>query len=243
MLPPHRSSKIVPVRFTIEKEYRPSFKKILKSQRKGLQKQDHLIQMDPGISALAAKQVLLRLNEVSVLKWKSTLGLGKEADIDVVTVVVDDANKPLTLELKSFPKVKRGEKLSIGKFGVQMYQESGRIPTFLDMRILVARNKQGVRDVGQALKQISESQDLQGATNVLSSLISGPIGTLTSQVDTILGIIGTILGIQKDDQLLYYATTVHRDFDNLGIGKHCDGTEYVEFCYSIQVGNTVTDIR
>jgi hypothetical protein len=50
-----------------------------------------------------------------------------------------------------------------------------------------------------------------------------------------MGIVGTVLKLQKDDQLLYYAATVHRDFDNLGIGITCEETKEVKFSFEIQV--------
>ncbi len=46
----------------------------------------------------------------------------------------------------------------------------------------------------------------------------------------------SILKIQRDDQIYYYAATISRGFDNLGIGENRDGNSFVEFCYEIQVG-------
>jgi hypothetical protein len=232
------------VKFTIDKEYRPNFRKIQKFQKGTLKKEDHVVQMDSGTKELAKQQVLLRLTEVKILNWKRRLRIGNEADIDVITMVTDGKpnDQAQNVELKTFPKIRRGSKLTIGSPGVQLYQNSGDVPPFLDIRILIARNRQGARDIGQALTGIRNNSDFKTAVAKLSSIITGPIGAITSQVDTIIGIIGAILQIQKDDKLLYYATTLHRDFDNLGIGTHCDGTPYVELCYSIHVGSRAVEI-
>jgi hypothetical protein len=198
------------------------------------------IKMDSQTQLLAQEQVLVRLKEMSILGWKSWFS--DESDIYVITTVADDnSQSPFRLELKSFPHVRKGDKLTIGSFGVQMYHSSGRVPSYLDMRILVARSKQKIRDAGKALDAIRNNNDFKSAVQTLSSLVTGPIGIVASQVETIVGIIGAILKIQNDDQLLYYPVTVSKDFDNLGIGINCDNTRFVKFCYQIQVGGSALE--
>jgi hypothetical protein len=239
-----RTESLSVVKFTPDKEYRPSFSLLQQIQEdtvKGTAKEKLLsIQMDSQTQLLAQEQVLVRLKEMSILDWKSWFS--DESDIYVITLVVDDnSQSPFKLELKSFPHVRKGEKLTIGSFGVQMYQHSGRVPSYLDMRILVARSKQKLRDAGEALGDIRNNNDFKSAVQTLSSLVTGPIGIVASQVDTIVGIIGAILKIQNDDQLLYYPVTVSKNFDNLGIGLNCDETRFVKLCYQIQAGGSALE--
>jgi hypothetical protein len=125
-----------------------------------------------------------------------------------------------------------------------MYQHSGKIPAYLDIRIFIARSKQGIRDIGQALATIRGDNDFKSTVQKLASLVTGPIGIVTAQIEQIIGIIGKVLQLKKDDKLYYYAATISRDFDNLGIGKEiCDGDKLVQFCYQIQAGSILESIR
>jgi hypothetical protein len=239
---------IKPVKFTPDKEYRPSFS-LLEQIRDGTIRgpaKDKLlrIKMDAQTESRARDQVLVRLMDMTILDWKSWFSA--ESNIYVITTVVDDDSKsPFSMELKAFPHVRKGDALTIGRFGVKMYQKRGKVPDFLDMRILVARSKQGIRDAGEALEAIRGNTDFENAVQTLSSLVTGPIGKVTSQADTIVGLIGAILKLQDDDQILYYPVTVSKDFDNLGIGKKCDDTKFVKFCYQIQAGGgaSIEDIH
>lgn len=233
-----------PIKFSIEKEFRPSFKK-MKSLDEGKKKDEYKdFQMDDSIKKLARESILMRIINVKVLDWKARLkrlGIGDEADIDIITYVVDGENdRPAyNISLKSFPKIKRQTNVAIGNPGIMIYEREGKVPRFLDIRILVARNRQGIRNVGTAMNKIVKDENFKEATFALTALLSSPINVITSQIDNIVGIIGAILEMQKDDQLLYYAATFHRDFDNLGIGKkRCDQTNYVELCYEVKAGET-----
>ena len=235
-----QSTVMEPVKFTIDKEYRPHISELqqeLEKQREltEVERTKRTTNMTPKLLELAQEHILVSLKDMQIIDWHSWFS--NQSDIYVVTTVTDGtSNNPLKLELKDFPHVKRGDKLSIGEFGVMMYERSGTVPDYLDIRILVARNKQPTRDAGKALQDISNNNDFKNAVSVLSSILSGPAGIVTGQIDNIVGIIGSILSIQNDDKILYYPVTVSKEFDDLGLGIHCDGTQFVKFCYQIQLG-------
>jgi hypothetical protein len=219
-----------PINFTIEKAYRPNLQLFEEYQEgKPLPPKVEDMRMDSDTEKLAMQHVLARLTLVNVLDWKDWMkawfGKEGEADIIVMSSVTDgESDKPFGLQLKPFEHVGRRKPLSIDpNFGVMMYQRSGKIPTYLDMRIL-GRDRQSTRNVGQALSDIRQNSDFKSAVNTLSSAFAGPIGPVFAQVDTLVSLVGAILKLQSDDQLLYYAATVHRDFDRLGIGERNDTT-------------------
>lgn len=228
-----------PVKFSVELEDRPNLSKIQQLEVNRLPPESYRdMAMDDQTLNLAKQQVLARLRVVTVLDWKSWFGVGNESDIDIVSVIVDgESDRPCEMQLKSFPKVQKGASVSIDPdYPVMMYERAGKVPRYLDIRILVARNRQGVRNVGEAMLSITNNNYYKSAVQTLSSLVTGPIGAVLGQVDAIVGTIGAILKLQADDQLLYYAGTLSRDFDKLGIGPHDRTTKFVEFSYVIQAG-------
>ena len=230
-----------PIEFRLDKSYRPSFSEIKKLERGGMDRGRILdIQMSDSTLEKAQKQVLMRLNKVKILDWKArfeAIGIGDETNIYVITLVADgESDKINRLTLSPFTHVRKGQTLSIGKFGVAMYQRSGLVPRYLDIRILVARSAKNLRDMGKAIQKVKNNSDVKDAVSTLAALATGPVGVVLSQAEEIMGIVGAVLELQRDDQLLYYVATVHRDFDNLGIGTTCDKTKLVDFCFKIQVG-------
>lgn len=176
------------------------------------------------------ESLLMRLTKVKILNWNSRWS--KKATIYVITTVTDGKSAtPINLDLKSFQNIQKGDALSIGSPGVAMYMKTGELPPFLDSRILIARSKQGDRDVGSMLEEISKNNDYKSALTALGGLIGGPVAPIFSQVSLITEIIGKILQLEKDDQLIYYPITVTREFDNYALGTHCDTNRYVEFCF------------
>ena len=100
----------------------------------------------------------------------------------------------------------------------------------------MARSAKNLRDMGKAIQKVKNNSDVRDAVSTLAALATGPVGGVLSQAEEIMGIVGAVLELQRDDQLLYYVVTVHRDFDNLGIGTTCDKTKLVDLCFKIQVG-------
>lgn len=236
------ANKLRPIEFSADKKYRPSLSKITRLEKGNIPLETLPdIQMSDKIFDKAQNQVLMRLKRIKILDWKArfkALGIGDETNIYVITLVSDgESDKTERLMLSPFTHVKKGQSLSIGKWGVSMYTRSGVVPRYLDIRILVARSAQNLRDMGKAIKKVKNNSDVTDAVTTLAALATGPVGIVLSQADKVMGIVGAVLQLQKDDQLLYYVATVHRDFDNLGIGTTCDKTKLVDFCYQIQVGS------
>lgn len=235
-----------PIKFELDGEYRPSLSKIQKFGIDGKSDEHVDFRMDNSISQLAKQSILMRLTEMKILEQKKRFRMfrrNRESDIDLVTYVIDGETDrpPYNISIKSFNKIKEGGSLTIGDPGLMIYEREGKIPRFLDIRILVVRNKQGTRDIGEALTQIKNNENFKSVTNTLSSLLTSPFNILTNQVDNIMGIIGAILKMQKDEKLLYYACTYHRDYDNLGIGQlKCHtlpkNSPKISLCHQVRAG-------
>lgn len=198
------------------------------------------MRMSPQLQQIAQKQLIARVKSVQILDWPYHFRRG-EPDIYLVATVIDDNNNtPFTLKLDSFPKIRQDELLPIdSQFGVQMYRTAGHIPAYLDIRILVARSKEGIRQAGEAMTSIESNPTFKSAIATLSTMVAGPIGVLASQADRIIGIIGAILKLQKDSKLCYYVATISRDFDNLAVGQQIEyKNRYVSLSYKIEAGTS-----
>ena len=198
------------------------------------------MKMSPQLQRIAQKQLMARLKSVQILDWPYRIRRG-EPDIYLIATVIDDNNNaPFTLKLDSFPKLRQEELLPIdSQFGVQMYRTAGNIPAYLDIRILVARSNEGIRQAGEAMTSIESNPTFKSAVATLSTLIAGPVGIIASQADRIIGIIGAILKLKKDSKLCYYVATISRDFDNLAVGQQIEyENRYVALSYKIEAGTS-----
>jgi hypothetical protein len=222
------------VKFRLLKGNRPHIKELRKMRIEKVRGPPPPSFVPSGTPLPQTGSILVRLKKVKILNWNSRWK--RKVSIYVFTTVLDETSKnPVSLDLKTFDHVKKGDELSLGKPGVAMYQKTGMLPGFLDMRILVARSKQGYRAAGDLLIEISKNKDYKNAVSELISIAGGPVSVLINKFDLIVGLIGAILKLQKDDQLLFYPATVTRDFDGYLPGLHCDIKRYVDFCYEIRL--------
>ncbi len=212
--------------FNLLKGYRP-YLAILKTKKGIPSSFSESVVHDKGV-------LLMRLQEVKIKGWNTKWGrLVRKVPIYIITTVVDGSKEnPIKLQLKSFNNVERGTILSIGNLGVSMYYKKGKLPEFLDTRILIVRSKDSYRYAGGLLHKINQNSEFLDAVKELSVLSGNPLAIL-SQVDSIIDIIAKILILQRDDQLLYYPVTISKEFEKFSPGKRCEQFRYVDFCYKI----------
>lgn len=219
---------------------RPSWRLILDLER-GLipeRPRDTLMRMTlkPTITS-----ILIRLKKVQILNihegWRDKAG-----EIYLVTSVIDGlTEKPIVLDVKPFPGIKKNDFLDIGERGVAIYQNPpGKLPRFLDIRIQIVETDERLRDAGKVLTEISKDQDFRDKQKVLSTLATTAtpmLSTVVGLARAVINIIGGILKMNRDDQICYYAATFTDKFDNLGVGPHRHAKpNEVEFSYEILAG-------
>lgn len=185
--------------------------------------------------------VLVRLKKVQILNIHEPF-YDKAGEIYLVTSVIDGlAEKPIVLDVKTFPGIKENDFLDIGDPGVAIYHNPPRkLPRFLDIRIQIIESDRKLRDAGKVLTEISNDQKFKDIQKVLSTLATTTTPLLTTVVDLtdkVANIIGGILKMNKDDQICYYAATFTDKFDNLGHGQHRHTKPHeAEFSYEILAG-------
>jgi hypothetical protein len=192
--------------------------------------------LDPSIT-----DVMIRLRKVRILNIHEPI-FDKTAEIYFVTSVADGSEeKPLSLKIETFSGIKKGDTVDIGEKGVSIYQNpSGKLPRYLDIRLLIAESDKGLRDAGEILKALNDDQGFKDIQKMLTTLATTANPLLSTFIDLAGGVIplvGKLLEMNKDDQICYYAATFTDKFDNLGVGLHSHTkANEVEFSYEILSG-------
>jgi hypothetical protein len=219
---------------------RPSWNLVTALERGTLPERARTTLMALGLDA-GITEVLVRLKQVQILNIHEGFR-DKTGEFYLVTSVMDGlADAPIKLTISTFTGIKKGEFLGIDDPGLALYMNPvGQVPRFLDIRIQVVESDKKLQDAGKLLKQVSQQQDFQDITTVLSSIATTSLplfGTVIDLAGRVINVIGGMLEMNQDDQLCYYAATFTDKFDNLGLGvhRHTKPNE-VEFSYEILAG-------
>lgn len=169
--------------------------------------------LDPSVT-----DIRMSLKEVYI---KDTRDPGK-GDIYLVTVVTDNLSpEPFTITIKTFEDVHDEEGLQIGPGGLAIYRnEAGKVPRFLDYRILVAESDQEIRQAVDVLEQITSDDQYKSFRDSLVAIagVSGPATALiTVAADFVMGLVAKVLRMNRDDQIIYIAGSFDDKFDDLGV--------------------------
>lgn len=185
----------------------------------------------------AIQHVRMTLKEVFVFDNRDP---GK-GDIYLVTLVTDGiAAEPMRLEVKTFNDVSDGEALQFGPAGLAMYRnEPGKLPRYLDYRILVAESDQELRDAGAVLDEVRNDGTYKSFRDGLLKLTGAAapaIALATSAADFTMGLVARVLKMNRDDQLMYVAGSFDDAFDDLGttLGPIPHKNSYARVTYQVQ---------
>ena len=146
----------------------------------------------------------------------------------------------MTLEVKTFNDVSDGEALQIGPAGLAMYRnEVGKLPRYLDYRILVAESDQELRDAGSVIEEIRNDGTFKSFRDnllVLTGAAAPTIALATAAADFAMNLVGRILKMNRDDQLIYIAGSFDDAFDDLGVklGPVAHKNSYAKVIYQVQ---------
>jgi hypothetical protein len=220
---------------------RPSLNRIEDLERNRLSKSMASALMAMSLDS-SVTSVMIRIKKVRILNIHEPL-FDKTGEIYLVSSVVDGLqDNPVTVNIKTFTAVRKGDFLDIGDTGVVVYQNpAGKLPRYLDIRFQIMESDQPLRDAAEVLKTVTDDQSFKDIQKVLTTLATTANPLLPTVVDLAGGVIplvGKLLEMNKDDQICYYAATFTDKFDNLGVGvphEHVKPRE-VEFSYEILAG-------
>jgi hypothetical protein len=188
--------------------------------------------LDPAI-----RNVRMSLKEVFVIDNRDP---GK-GDIYLVTLVTDSIGaEPMKLEVKTFNDVRDAEALQIGPAGLAMYRnEPGKLPRYLDYRILVAESDQELRDAGGVIDEVRNDGTFKSFRDGLLKLTGAAAPTIalaTAAADFTMSLMGRILKMNRDDQLIYIAGSFDDAFDDLGVtlGPVAHKNSYAKVTYRVE---------
>ncbi len=188
-------------------------------------------ELDPDVT-----RVLMSLRDVTVIDNRD-VGRG---DVYVVTLVTDNISpEPMALSVKSFADVEDGAPLTLGPSGIAMYRNPApQVPEFLDFRILVMESDQELRDAGGVIAEVTADPTYASfRDNLLKVGGVAPTAALaTAAGDFVLGLVGRILKMNRDDQLIYVAGSFDAAFDDLGttLGDITQKTPFARVTYRVQ---------
>jgi len=189
------------------------------------------LSLDPTIT-----DVEMRLKEVFIFDNRDP---GK-GDIYLVTVVADNlSQEPITLEVRTFEDIHDNEALQLGAAGLTMYRNpQGKIPRFLDYRILVSESDHEMRQAGDVVNEIRTNDQFKAVRDNLIAMAATAqptVALITAAVDLVVGLIARILKMNRDDQIMYIAGSFNDKIDDLGVqyGLVAHKNAYARVAYQV----------
>lgn len=189
------------------------------------------LSLDPSIT-----DVEVRLKEVFIFDNRDP---GK-GDIYLVNVVTDNLSvEPFTLTIKTFEDIHDNEGLQIGPAGLTIYRNpQGKVPRFLDYRIMVMESDQEIRQSGEVINEIRNNDQFKAVRENLIAMaaVAQPTAALiTAATDLVIGLIAQILKMNEDDQIIYVAGSFNDKIDDLGVkyGPIAHKNEYARVSYQV----------
>lgn len=149
------------------------------------------------------------------------------------------APEPLTLEIKTFEDIHDNEALQGGPAGLTMYRNpQGKIPRFLDYRIMVMESDQEIRRAGEVLNEIRNNDQFKAVLDNLIAMaaVGQPtVALITAAIDLVVGLIAQILKMNEDDQIIYIVGSFNDKIDDLGVkyGPIAHKNEYARVSYQV----------
>ena len=184
------------------------------------------------------REVLMTLRRVLIRRKSDFFG---KAEIQVVSVVTDGVSaEPIQLCAEVYEGIGRNTELPFGPGGVALYRTSdGKIPQFLDYRILVMELDEDVRKAGELLdsvRQDAQFKQFRAALLAATVVAAPPAALITSATDFTLNLLARLLKANKDDQLLLVRGSFSNTFDDLGTryGLINQNNRNVELDYQVE---------
>lgn len=171
---------------------------------------------------MAKKALDLAVQNVHVINTKEW-----SAEVYVIAYCIDDKVKkvedlldPKLLTGKIEENINDGDDLTLGPGGILCYnKKDDNVPGFLSWAIAVYESDQGLRDFGNVLEEVGKDDRFKAITIAIVALLTAgsPAAILTGVAVEMVGLIGKILKLNKDDQLFMVQDYYDTDLDKEGI--------------------------
>jgi len=161
-----------------------------------------------------------------------------------LTIVVSDVTNQLAgaIDLKGFPRIGDNERLPINKtiFYWQGADSKDVAPSQIHTMCTVMKSKQNLREVGQIMGSVKDDGDYKNLISSLSKVTkdAAKFNVVADIVVQIAGVVGKYLGKVEDKPLgtiINSYTTLHGDFDKMGISQLVYPTRDVDFEFQMVV--------
>lgn len=183
-------------------------------------------------------EVLMSLRRVFIKRKGDLLGPG---EVQILSVVTDGVSaEPIQMSSQVFEGVRRKTELPLGPGGLALYRTTaGKIPEFLDYRILVLELDEDVRRAGEvldAVRQDAQFQQFRTALLAAAAVAAPPAALITAATDFALNTLARLLKANRDDQLLLVQGSFSNVFDDLGTkyGLITQDSRSAEISYDVQ---------
>jgi hypothetical protein len=163
-----------------------------------------------------------------------------------LTLVVSDIPNQTVgaIDLKGFPRIGDNEPLPINKtiFYWQSSNKKDEGPSQVHTMCTVMKSKQDLRDVGKILASAKDDVEYKTLVSSLSKLAKDAtkFNLATDVIVQLAGVVGKYLGKVEDKPLgtiINSYTTLHGDFDKIGISPLVYTTKDVDFGFQMIVRN------
>jgi hypothetical protein len=167
-----------------------------------------------------------------------------------LTMVVSDIpNQSVgNIDLKGFPRIGDQEHLPINKtiFYWQSKDKKDDGPNQIHTMCSVLKSKKDLRDVGNVLATVKEDSEYKGLMAAMAEAArdAAKFNLVTDIIVQVAGIIGKHLGKVEDKPLgtiINSYTTLHGDFDKIGIAPLLYSTKDVDFQFQMIVRNKTVE--
>lgn len=183
-------------------------------------------------------QVLLSLRRVFIKRKSELFGPG---EVQILSVVADGVSaEPIQMSSQVFEGVRRKTELPIGPGGLALYRTTdGKIPEFLDYRVLILELDQDVRQTGAIIDEVRQDAQFQQFRTALlaaAAVAAPPAALITAATDFALNLLARLLKADRDDQLLLVQGSFSNTFDDLGTkyGVITQESRSAEISYDVQ---------
>jgi len=163
-----------------------------------------------------------------------------------LTVVVSDISNQSVgnIDLKGFPRIGDHEHLPINKtiFYWQSNNEKDDGPNQIHTMCSILKSKQDLRDVGSVMAGVKNDTEYINLIAALSKAAkdAAKFNMATDIIVQLAGVIGKYLGKVEDKPLgtiINSYTTLHGDFDKIGVSPFLYSTKDVDFEFQLIVRN------
>ena len=169
-----------------------------------------------------------------------------------MTIVVSDVTNQLAgaIDLKGFPRIGDQEYLPINKtiFYWQNSVKGEKAPSQIHVLSSVIKSKKDLRDVGTIMTEIKDDSNYQSVISTLGQIAknAAKINVVSDLVMQIGGLVGKYLGKVEDKPIgtvLNSYTTLHGDFDTVGVQKLSYPTKNVQFNFDLVIRNKTVETK